>query len=68
MFLAFLWRTLRGAELRLVLMLVPALLYTVAHQGLRFNSLWVLLALFIALKQERAPAPRRRVLGSMGAS
>lgn len=58
MFLAFLWRTIRGAALRSSLMLLPAIAYTVAHQGLRFNSLWVLVGLFIVLKQE--PAPRRR--------
>lgn len=64
MFLVFLWRTVRGAGLRSWLMLVPALAYTVAHQGLRFNSLWVLVGLFIVLKQE----PLARVLPSRRAS
>jgi len=58
MFFAFLWRTIRGAGLRSSLMMLPALAYTVAHQGLRFNSLWVLVGLFIVLKQE--PGIRRR--------
>lgn len=35
---------LRGAPLRLMLMLLPAASYSVTHQGLRFTLLWVLLA------------------------
>lgn len=57
LFGAFMWRMLRGAPLRLALVLVPALAYTVAHQGLRFTMLWVLLALFTALKADS----RRRI-------
>lgn len=52
LFSAFLWRLLRGAPVRLALGLVPALAYTVAHQGLRFTMLWVLLAVFISLKAD----------------
>ncbi|HWU89490.1 MAG TPA: hypothetical protein VN253_19650, partial [Kofleriaceae bacterium] len=59
MFLVFVWRTIRGAGLRSALMMLPALAYTVAHQGLRFNSLWVLIGLFIVLKQEPG-VPQRR--------
>jgi hypothetical protein len=31
-------------------MLAPPGIYAFAHQGLRFTSLWVLIAVFIALK------------------
>lgn len=58
MFLAFLWRVIRRASVRSSLMLLPPLAYTVAHQGLRFNSLWVLIGLFIVLKQERGTVGR----------
>ncbi|MBA3538042.1 MAG: hypothetical protein H0T79_00290 [Deltaproteobacteria bacterium] len=50
LFLAFIWRVLRGAPLRSSLILLPPLIYGFAHQGLRFTMLWVLLAIFVALK------------------
>jgi O-Antigen ligase len=56
-FALFLWRVVRGASLRASVMLLPTLSYTLAHNGLRFTMLWVLLALFVALK---VPAPRER--------
>lgn len=59
LFLLFVWRVLSGASWGPVLTLVPPLLYTIAHQGLRFTMLWVLLAIFLALKQERLAAPSR---------
>ncbi len=64
LFAVFCWRVLEGGRLRYVLMLLPAFAYGLTHQGLRFTLLWVLLALFIALKDyERrtagAPAVRR---------
>lgn len=40
----------RGAPFRASFMLIPPLIYTFAHQGLRFTTLWVLLALFAAIK------------------
>jgi hypothetical protein len=43
-------RVIRGAPLRMTMMLVPALAYTVAHQGLRFTMFWVVLAAFAVLK------------------
>jgi hypothetical protein len=53
-------------RLRFILLLLPASAYGLTHQGLRFTLLWVLLAMFIAIKDyERrmvpspAPAPRR---------
>jgi hypothetical protein len=64
MFLVFLWRVVRGAAMRSALMLLPALAYTVAHQGLRFNSLWVLVGVFIVLKQEPGGGHRRPGAGA----
>lgn len=55
LFLAFLARLVRGADLRLSLMLLPTLGFTLSHQGLRFTSLWVLLGVFVALKVVRPP-------------
>jgi hypothetical protein len=64
LFLVFMWRLIRGARARLVLTLLPPLLYTGAHQGLRFTMLWVVLAVFVALKDE---ADRPRLEGRLGA-
>jgi len=50
--LVFTWRLIRGARARLVITLLPPLLYTGAHQGLRFTVLWVVLAVFVALKDD----------------
>jgi hypothetical protein len=50
LFFVFGLRVLRGAPLRMALMMVPALVYTVAHQGLRFTMFWVVLAAFVILK------------------
>jgi hypothetical protein len=49
-------RVLRGASRRNIMMMVPALLYTIAHQGLRFTMFWVMLAVFVVLKP---PKPAR---------
>lgn len=51
MFGTFLVRVMRRVRLRDGLLLLPPLFYSVAHQGLRFTMLWVLLALFVALKE-----------------
>lgn len=60
LFVWFCWRVVRGAPLRMTLVLLPPLLYSVAHQGLRFTVLWVLLAIFVVLKEDaRRPAPSR---------
>ena len=50
LFMIFFVRVVRGASLRMMLMLVPALVYTVAHQGLRFTMFWVVLAAFVIIK------------------
>jgi hypothetical protein len=57
LFFAFAASVVRGASLRTAFMLVPPLAYTIAHQGLRFTMLWILLAAYIALK---VPAPTLR--------
>lgn len=51
LFMIFGIRVVRGAPLRMSLILVPALIFTVAHQGLRFTMFWVVLAVFVVLKQ-----------------
>jgi len=63
LFLWFLWRVIWGARIRLMLILVPPLIYTVAHQGLRFTMLWILLAVFVAIKDPPKPAPTSPVIG-----
>lgn len=55
LFLAFFARVLRGAGLRDVLILLPILAYSTAHQGLRFTTFWVVLAVFVVVKGRRAP-------------
>ena len=59
LFMWFVVRIVRGAPIRTALMLLPTLAQTVAHQGMRFTMLWVLLAFFVALKM---PGP---VLGKL---
>jgi hypothetical protein len=55
-FLWFFGRVLQGAPRRAILMLLPVLVYTVAHQGLRFTLFWILIAVFIALKSAAGTA------------
>jgi hypothetical protein len=59
-FLLFIRRILKGASLRLAIMLLPMLAYTLAHNGLRFTMLWMTLALFVAVK-----VPSRTPLGQL---
>jgi hypothetical protein len=56
-FLFFFLRVIKGASLRSTLMLVPALMYTIAHQGLRFTMFWIVLAVFVVLKQVPREGP-----------
>lgn len=70
LFVVFSWRVMQRARMRYVLMLLPAAAYGLTHQGLRFTLFWVLLAIFVALKDyERGPtqqqAPRRRPIGPL---
>jgi|LNFM01.1.fsa_nt_gb hypothetical protein len=53
LFAAFVRRMLKGVSIRTGLMLLPPALYSMAHQGLRFTMLWVMLALFAALKEPK---------------
>ncbi len=58
LFIQFGWTVVRGGRFKYVLILLPAAAYGLTHQGLRFTLLWVLLALFVALKDyERRPSP-----------
>lgn len=67
-FLLWLWRVVRGARFRAALMLAPPLLYTVAHQGLRFTMFWVLAAMFVVLKDVAAARqPERRTAPAIAA-
>ncbi len=59
-FLLFLWRLVRGASFKLLSVLIPPLIYTVAHQGLRFTMLWVMFAIFLCMKAEMPRAGRPR--------
>ena len=54
LFLAFLFQVLRVAQLRQILMIVPAAAYGLSHQGLRVTLLWIFLALFLVMGQARA--------------
>lgn len=64
-FVSFLLRVIEGATLRNALLLFPALVYGLAHQGLRFTLLWILIGLFIALKEKLAP-PAKQAISSLG--
>lgn len=57
LFMTFAVRLIRGGTLRMAIMMIPALTYTVAHQGLRFTSFWVVVAVFVMLKQAAARPP-----------
>jgi hypothetical protein len=71
-FLVFLFRLVEGAPLGTQLILVPTLAYTVAHQGLRSTSVWILFGVFVCIKHlqrtaraqvARTPAPRAQLRG-----
>jgi hypothetical protein len=56
LFMTFAVRMVRGASLRDAVVLVPPLVYTAAHQGLRFTTFWVVVAVFMVLKlMEKVP-------------
>jgi hypothetical protein len=68
LFLMFIFRAIRGAPLRLIVMLLPTVGYTLAHQGLRFTMLWIMLTCFVIAKlphlAERTRRTQRRSFGS----
>jgi hypothetical protein len=49
-FVMFLSRVVEGAPLATKLILIPTLAYTIAHQGLRSTSVWILFAVFVCVK------------------
>jgi hypothetical protein len=60
-FLAFLLRVVEGASLRSMFMLIPALSYTIAHQGLRSTPVWILFGVFVCIKQLQRAASAQTV-------
>jgi hypothetical protein len=58
LFVSFLLRVIEGTTLRNALLLLPALAYSLAHQGLRFTLFWILIGIFIGLKKHLAPPGR----------
>lgn len=59
LFLRFLSAVLGGAPFRTWLLLLPAGAYSMAHQGLRFTLLWIVLGVFVVLKHEKQQAGAR---------
>ena len=57
LFFIFVVRVVRGADRRSAIMLLSPLAYTVAHQGLRFTMLWILIACYVCIKIQ---APQRK--------
>jgi hypothetical protein len=58
MFMTFAIRSVRGSVRRTSLMLAPVVTYTIAHQGLRFTMFWVVIGVFLVLKQINPRRPR----------
>jgi hypothetical protein len=58
LFLLFMFRVFKGAPFKRMLLLLPAIVYGLSHQGLRATLVWVLFAIYIVLK-EPVPIPRR---------
>lgn len=56
-FLVFLVRLVEGAALRSMVILIPALSYTIAHQGLRATPVWILFGVFVCIKHLQRVAP-----------
>jgi hypothetical protein len=53
LFATFLLRVLRGTSLRDKAILTAGLSFALAHQGLRFTMFWVVIVVFVVLKQQR---------------
>jgi hypothetical protein len=67
LFLRFLYRIVAGVRWRMALLLLPAMAYSMAHQGLRFTMLWVVLGVFVGLKHEKlasTPEPQPAPAGN----
>lgn len=65
LFTLFMWTLTRGVPLRYIAVLIPPLAYTVAHQGLRFTTFWLLLAIFVAVKPPQIATKPIRQLGTV---
>jgi hypothetical protein len=46
-----------GTPWRRMALLAPAFAYGLSHQGLRFTLVWMLFALYVALKTPTGPPP-----------
>ncbi|MEZ4362733.1 MAG: hypothetical protein R3B48_21250 [Kofleriaceae bacterium] len=55
LFASFLLRVVEGSTVRSAMLLLPALAYSLAHQGLRFTLFWILIGVFIGLKKHMVP-------------
>lgn len=70
LFLNVLYQSVRGSPLLVKLHLVPALLYGLTHQGLRFSWFWALLGIVAAislLQNARASRPAARQMTEFSA-
>lgn len=56
LFAVFLYRVVEGSRFTMALLLVPSLSFGLTHQGLRFSLLWILFAIYVAVKQPLATA------------
>ncbi|HET9627822.1 MAG TPA: hypothetical protein VFP84_40970 [Kofleriaceae bacterium] len=61
LFAVFLFRVARGAKFRQWIILLPALSYTIAHQGLRSTPVWILFAVFVCFKQMQAEQRKHKL-------
>jgi hypothetical protein len=60
LFFVFLARVFKGASVRDKAILVAGLSFAFAHQGLRFTMFWVVLVVFVVVKQHAAMQVQRR--------
>ena len=61
LFLIFAFRLFAGAPIRRMLLLAPAVAFGLSHQGMRSTLMWIMLALFVVLKE---PEPTPRLAGT----
>jgi hypothetical protein len=67
LFAVFLFRVARGATFRQWIILLPALSYTIAHQGLRSTPVWILFAVFVCFKQMHAEQRKQKRAAKLAA-
>ncbi|MFC3580134.1 O-antigen ligase family protein [Sphingomonas hylomeconis] len=56
LFLLFIVTIFRRVELQFAVYLLPALLYGVTHQGLRFTLFWALVGIMLSMARETSPS------------